>query len=67
MSIVWMSEAPDAEPRPLLRHVRGLLTGYGEGWTLGGALWHMFSELLLVVACVLFIAALLVLELHLHR
>ena len=46
--IVWMSEVADVEPSLLLRKLRGLITGYGEGWTFAAALWTWLWPKLLV-------------------
>lgn len=47
--IVWMSKVPDAEPSPFLRKLRGLVTGYGEGWTFTAAMWDLLWPWLLII------------------
>lgn len=42
--VVWASHGEDAERRVLARRLRGLLTGYGEGWTLRAALGDWARE-----------------------
>lgn len=61
--IVWMSETVDAELSPRLRKLRGLVTGYGGGWTFGDALWNwLWPKLLVGLYVVIVLATLVLLE-----
>jgi len=46
--IMYMSEPQEAESSLHLRKLRGLLTGYGEGWTFTAALWDWLRLKLLI-------------------
>jgi len=53
--IIWMSKDKEAEQSLILRKLRGLITGYGEGGTFRAALWSWLWPKLLVVFYVMFL------------
>jgi hypothetical protein len=48
-TIVYQSKGEDAEKNIVLRKMRGLITGYGEGWRFHEALWDWAFPKILVV------------------
>lgn len=53
--IIWMSKDEEAEPSFTLRKLRGLITGYGEGWAFRAALWDWLWPELLFIFYIIFL------------